>query len=111
MSTSEIISNNTENQFRQNYIGVNESLLPKHKLKWQSCCYIFRTLFYWMFLTSYGIMMINMEYQIKSPNDIEVSKLYSIPVGISTLMVAFQTCYRWCCKQKVKPIYIPYRDN
>ena len=111
MSNREIISNNTENQFRQNYIGVNESLLPRRKSKCQKCWCIFSTLFYWMFLTSYGIVMINMEYQIKSPNDIEVSKLYSVPVSISTGIVAFQIFCSLCCKKDNKPIYIPYRTN
>ena len=111
MSTGEIGYNNVEHQIRQSFIGLNDSLLPKRKSRCQKCCYIFTTLFYWMFLSSYGIVMINMEYQIKSPNDIEVSKLYTVPVGISTMIVAFQMFYSWCCKKEVKPIYIPYRHN
>lgn len=111
MSTGEITPYNVENQIRQSFIGVNESLLPRRKSKCQRCCSIFRTLLYWMFLISYGVVMINMEYQIKSPNDIEVSKLYSIPVGISTGLVAFQMFYNWCCKKDNKPIYIPYRHS
>lgn len=94
---------------------ITESLIDNSEpnlVKKTSSCFtklvnnvIFQLLMLWIFMSGYGISMLYLEFKLKSNTNKDLYKLFSIPVGFSTLLVSIYILIKifvCCCQRKKK---------
>ena len=63
----------------------------------------------WVFISGYGISMLYLEFKLKSNTNNDLYKLFLVPVGFSTLLVAVYILIKLfvcCCHRKKKPVQL-----